>query len=71
MTSSTPRVAPMARAPGEGEARWGFGFLATLKTTSETTDGRVAVIEHLGPRGRRLAAPRPPPRRRVVLRLRG
>jgi quercetin dioxygenase-like cupin family protein len=51
MASSTPEVAPIALAPGEGEALWAFGFLATLKASSETTDGRVAVIEHLGPRG--------------------
>src|SRR5262249_24249120 len=47
----TPQVAPIALAPGEGEAVWAFGFLATLKASGETTDGRVAVIEHLGPRG--------------------
>ena len=51
MTSSTEQLAPIALAPGEGEARWGFGTLATLKATSETTDGRVVVIEHLAPRG--------------------
>jgi quercetin dioxygenase-like cupin family protein len=51
MTSRAPQVAPIALAPGAGEAVWAFGFLATMKTTSETTDGRVAVIEHLGPRG--------------------
>ena len=51
MTRNTPQLAPIALAPDEGEALWAFGFLATLKTSSETTDGRVAVIEHLGPRG--------------------
>jgi quercetin dioxygenase-like cupin family protein len=51
VTGSTPRLAPIALAPEEGEALWAFGFLATLKASSETTDGRVAVIEHLGPRG--------------------
>jgi quercetin dioxygenase-like cupin family protein len=51
MTSSRPRLAPIALAPEEGEALWAFGFLATLKASSETTDGRVAVIEHLGLRG--------------------
>ena len=51
MTSSTARLAPIALAPEEGEALWAFGFLATVKASSETTDGRVAVIEHLGPRG--------------------
>jgi hypothetical protein len=51
MTSSTARLPPIALAPEEGEALWAFGFLATLKASSETSDGRVAVIEHLGPRG--------------------
>jgi quercetin dioxygenase-like cupin family protein len=51
VTSSRPQVAPIALAPEEGEALWAFGFLATLKASSETTDGRVAVIEHLGPQG--------------------
>lgn len=51
MTSSTERLAPIAHASGEGEALWGFGMLATLKATSETTDGRVVVIEHLAARG--------------------
>ena len=51
MTSSTAQVAPIALAPGEGEVLWAFGFLMTLKASSETTDGHVAVIEHLGARG--------------------
>lgn len=49
--TSTEQLAPIALGPGEGEALWGFGVLATLKASSETTDGRVAVIEHLAPRG--------------------
>jgi quercetin dioxygenase-like cupin family protein len=51
--STTPgtAVSPIALRQDEGEALWAFGFLATLKASSETTDGRVAVIEHLGPRG--------------------
>src|SRR5215470_20272124 len=51
MSSSPPEVAPITLAPEEGEALWAFGFLATLKASSETTVGRVVVIEHLGPRG--------------------
>ena len=51
MASNTPEMTPIALAPEEGEVLWAFGFLATLKASSETTDGRVAVIEHLGPRG--------------------
>jgi quercetin dioxygenase-like cupin family protein len=49
--SSTDPFAPIALAPGEGEALWGFGALATLKASSETTDGRVFVVELLAPRG--------------------
>ena len=49
--SSTDQPAPIALAPGEGEAVWAFGTLAILKATGETTSGRVAVIEHLAPRG--------------------
>jgi len=49
--SSTDEFAPIALAPGEGEARWGFGMLGTLKATTETTDGRVFVVEHLAPQG--------------------
>ena len=51
MLDGAPGLAPIALLPEEGEALWAFGFLATLKASSETTDGRVAVIEHLGPRG--------------------
>ena len=51
MASNTPEMTLIALAPEEGEVLWAFGFLATLKASSETTDGRVAVIEHLGPRG--------------------
>ena len=36
---------------GEGEALWAFGVLATIKASGDTTAGRVAVIEHLAPRG--------------------
>jgi len=44
-------VSPIALEPGEGEAIWSFGVLATIKASSETTGGRVAVIEHLAPQG--------------------
>jgi quercetin dioxygenase-like cupin family protein len=49
--ASSPVVEPIALQSGEGEAVWSFGFLATIKASSETTAGRVAVIEHLGPQG--------------------
>ena len=44
-------VAPIALGSGEGEALWFLGMLATIKASSESTAGRVAVIEHLAPRG--------------------
>jgi quercetin dioxygenase-like cupin family protein len=51
MSSTEEQLAPIALGPGEGEARWAFGTLGTLKATSETTGGSVVVIEHLAPRG--------------------
>jgi quercetin dioxygenase-like cupin family protein len=42
---------PIALGADEGEAIWAFGVLATIKASSETTNGRVAVIEHLAERG--------------------
>jgi quercetin dioxygenase-like cupin family protein len=44
-------VAPIALTADEGEALWFLGTLATIKASSESTGGRVAVIEHLAPRG--------------------
>jgi quercetin dioxygenase-like cupin family protein len=44
-------IAPIALADGEGEARWFLGSLTTIKASTESTAGRVAVIEHLAPRG--------------------
>src|ERR1700694_913747 len=49
-TSNTP-AAPIALRRDDGEALWFLGFLATIKASAETTGGRVAVIEHLAPRG--------------------
>ncbi len=51
MSSSTQQVAPIVAGPGEGEALWFLGVLATVKSSAETTGGAVAVIEHLAPRG--------------------
>ena len=50
-TTSIPSVAPIALQPGEGDARWFLGALGTIKSSSETTDGRVAVLEFLCPQG--------------------
>jgi quercetin dioxygenase-like cupin family protein len=51
MNNSTDAVTPIVARPGEGEAIWFLGVLATVKSSTETTDGAVAVIEHLAPRG--------------------
>jgi quercetin dioxygenase-like cupin family protein len=39
------------REPGEGEALWWFGVLATIKATAEQTGGRFALVEILAPDG--------------------
>ena len=44
-----PAQKAIALQPGDGEALWFMGFLATIKATGEETAGRVAVIHHLGP----------------------
>ncbi len=52
MTTGTEQPIPaFARGPGEGEALWAFGGLATIKSSSATTGGRVMVSEQLAPRG--------------------
>ncbi len=51
MSTASSNTAPIALQPGEGDARWFLGFLVTIKASSETTAGAVAVIEHRGPRG--------------------
>ena len=50
MSRATPAV-PIAMQQGEGEARWFLGALATIKSSGETTGGRVAVTENWAPRG--------------------
>ncbi len=44
-------INPIALRRDEGEALWFLGVLAIIKASGETTDGRVAVIEHLAPKG--------------------
>src|SRR5256885_6316730 len=51
MSAIARTVSPIALRQDEGEALWFLGVLATIKASSETTDGRVAVIEHLAPQG--------------------
>ncbi len=40
-----------AHEPGEGQAWWWVGVLATIKATAEQTDGRYALVEILAPDG--------------------
>jgi quercetin dioxygenase-like cupin family protein len=49
--SPAAAVAPIALGPGEGEALWFLGELVTVKASSASTAGRVAVSEHRAPRG--------------------
>jgi quercetin dioxygenase-like cupin family protein len=49
-TATTP-ASPIALRQDEGEALWFLGVLVTIKAAAETTEGRVAVIEHLAPQG--------------------
>jgi quercetin dioxygenase-like cupin family protein len=51
MSNATQKVSPIVAGPGEGEALWFMDFLATIKSTTESTGGAVAVIEHLAARG--------------------
>lgn len=50
-TPAKPHTNPIVLGEEEGEAIWSFGALATIKASSETTAGRVAVIELLAPQG--------------------
>jgi quercetin dioxygenase-like cupin family protein len=49
--SEPSAVAPIALRAGEGEALWFLGQLVTIKSSSESTAGRVGVTETLAPRG--------------------
>ncbi len=40
-----------AHEPGEGEALWWIGMLATIKATAEQTTGRYTLVEVLAPDG--------------------
>jgi len=40
-----------AHGPGEGEAWWWFGNLATIKAIGEQTGGRYSLVEILAPEG--------------------
>ena len=50
MTSTTPTITPAAGytvPPGEGERIWIVGDTMTLKATSASTAGRLALLENL------------------------
>ena len=51
MATTRTAAEPIALLHDEGEALWFLGVLATIKASAETTDGRVAVIEHRAPQG--------------------
>jgi quercetin dioxygenase-like cupin family protein len=51
MSSLPQGVEPIIQGPGQGESHWFLGALATIKASGDATGGRVAVIEHLAPRG--------------------
>jgi mannose-6-phosphate isomerase-like protein (cupin superfamily) len=42
-------IRTFAREPGEGEALWWVGLLATIKATKEQTGGRYTLVEILAP----------------------
>src|ERR687894_348436 len=44
-------IRTFAHEPGEGEALWWFGLLATIKATSEQTGGQYTLVEILAPDG--------------------
>ena len=49
MSDVTTNVSAGLVGPGEGDAYWFLGALATIKASAESTGGSVAVIEHLAP----------------------
>jgi quercetin dioxygenase-like cupin family protein len=51
MSNAATSVEPVVVGPGEGDAYWFLGTLATIKASAESTGGAVAVIEHLAPQG--------------------
>lgn len=44
-------VKPIVHQRNEGDARWFLGGLSNIKSSGETTGGRVAVTENWAPRG--------------------
>jgi quercetin dioxygenase-like cupin family protein len=50
-SNDAAKIPPIALRREEGESFWFLGSLVSLKATSDTTSGRVAVMENLAPRG--------------------
>ncbi|UTI65888.1 quercetin 2,3-dioxygenase [Paraconexibacter antarcticus] len=50
-TASDGSLAPLALGPGEGEHRWFFGGLTTIKADGAATGGRMMLTEQRAPRG--------------------
>jgi quercetin dioxygenase-like cupin family protein len=44
-------VKPIALGKDEGDALWFLGSLVTIKSSAESTGGRVGVTENLAPKG--------------------
>jgi len=51
MSSASPARSPLLCAEGAGEALWFLGTLSTIKSSGETTGGRVSVVETLAAQG--------------------
>ena len=51
MSNVAASVEPAVVGPGEGDAYWFLGTLATIKASAESTGGGVGVIENLAPQG--------------------
>jgi quercetin dioxygenase-like cupin family protein len=54
MSTTAPQTSafpPIALQPGEGEARWFLGSLITVKSSRETTDGTVTVVDNYAVQG--------------------
>jgi quercetin dioxygenase-like cupin family protein len=51
MDSDAGTTAPIALGRDEGERLWFLGTLVTIKSSAETTGGRVMVTENLAPPG--------------------
>ena len=43
-------VSPIALQPDQGEAYWFLGTLVIIKSSGDSTDGRVSVTENLAPK---------------------